>query len=51
VLQFRKNPLLFPFRYVLHHFRYGYTDNPAEVEARQFAAQFVDEYFSDRGIL
>ena len=48
VLQFRRNPLRFPFRYLLHHFQYGYANNPAEVEARQFAAQLVDEYF--RGI-
>ena len=46
VLQFRKNPLLFPFQYLLHHLRYGYANNPAEVEARHFAAQLVDQYYS-----
>jgi hypothetical protein len=49
VLQFRKSPLLFPFRYLLHHLQYWYASNPAEVEARQFAAQLVDEYFQDCG--
>jgi hypothetical protein len=34
VMQFRKNPLLFPFRYLLQHLRYGYAHNPAEVEVR-----------------
>jgi len=48
VMQFRKNPLLFPFRYLLQHLRYGYAHNPAEVEVRQCAAQFVDQYFRDR---
>ena len=47
VLQFRRNPLRFPFRYLIHHFRYGYTNNPAEAEARNFAAQMVDEYFPE----
>jgi hypothetical protein len=50
VLQFRRNPLLFPFRYLLQHFRYGYANNPAEVEARQLSARLVDEYFRDRDI-
>jgi hypothetical protein len=48
VLQFRRHPVLFPFRYLLHHVRYGYLNNPAEVEARQFAAAQVDQYFRDR---
>jgi hypothetical protein len=34
VRQWRKQPLLFPLRYVLGHLRYGYHDNPFEVEAR-----------------
>jgi hypothetical protein len=50
VLQFRRNPLLFPFRYLLHHLRHGYANNPAEVEARHVAAQMAAEYFRDRGI-
>jgi hypothetical protein len=48
VLQFRRNPIRFPLRYVLHHFRYGYQNNPAEVEARRLAAQFAQRYFSDQ---
>jgi hypothetical protein len=49
VLQFRRNPVLFPFRYLLHHVRYGYANNPAEVEARQFAARLADQYFRHLG--
>ena len=45
VRQFRRNPLLFPLRYLLHHIRYGYANNPAEVEARQVAAQLAEKYF------
>jgi len=45
VLQFRRNPIRFPFRYLLHHIQYGYANNPAEVEARRIAAQLMDEYF------
>jgi hypothetical protein len=48
VLQFRRNPLRFPFRYLLHHFRFGYANNPAEVEARRFAAELADQYFRNR---
>ncbi len=51
VLQFRRNPLLFPFRYVLHHFRHGYANNPAEVEARRVAADLANEYFRERRTL
>jgi hypothetical protein len=47
VLQFRRNPLRFPFRYLLHHFRYGYVNNPAEAEARDFAGRKMDEYFQE----
>ena len=46
VLQFRRNPVRFPFRYLWNHFRYGYARNPAEVEARQFAARMSAQYFS-----
>ena len=34
VRQWQANPLTFPVRYVLNHMRYGYDDNPYEVEAR-----------------
>lgn len=34
VRQWRKEPLLFPVRYALGHLRYGYYDNPFEIEAR-----------------
>lgn len=34
VKQWQRNPVGFPFRYVWNHFRYGYRDNPYEVEAR-----------------
>lgn len=34
VAQWRRYPLTFPLRYVVNHFRYGYHDNPYEVEAR-----------------
>ena len=34
VKQWQAQPLLFPVRYALGHLRYGYDDNPFEVEAR-----------------
>ena len=34
VRQWQANPWTFPFRYALNHFKYGYHDNPYEVEAR-----------------
>ena len=34
VRQWRRNPLSFPARYLINHVRYGYHDNPYEVEAR-----------------
>jgi hypothetical protein len=34
VAQWRRYPVTFPLRYVVNHFRYGYHDNPYEVEAR-----------------
>jgi hypothetical protein len=34
VRQWQQNPVTFPARYVLNHFRYGYERNPYEVEAR-----------------
>jgi hypothetical protein len=48
VLQFRKSPVLFPIKYLVHHFRYGYQRNPAEVEARERAASLVKTYFGSR---
>jgi hypothetical protein len=47
VMQFREKPLLFPIRYLLQHIRYGYTGNPAEGEARQFAMRNTEQYFRD----
>lgn len=34
VRQWQRQPLTFPARYVINHFRYGYQANPYEVEAR-----------------
>lgn len=34
VRQWQRAPLTFPLRYVWHHLRYGYRNNPFEVEAR-----------------
>ena len=34
VRQWRRHPLSFPARYLINHVRYGYHDNPYEVEAR-----------------
>ena len=45
VLQYRRQPLWFPFRYVIDYFRYGYEDNPAEVEARDTASKVADSFF------
>lgn len=41
VLQYRRNPVLFPLRYLLNHLRLGYDKNPAEVEARETAARLA----------
>lgn len=35
VKQWQANPFAFPVRYVWYSIRYGYNDNPFEVEARQ----------------
>jgi hypothetical protein len=35
VRQWREHPVTFPARYILNHFRYGYRNNPYEVEARR----------------
>jgi hypothetical protein len=48
VVQYRRNPITFPFRYVLDHLRYGYERNPAEVEARVIAARLADSFFRTR---
>jgi hypothetical protein len=34
VRQWQEHPVTFPLRYVLNHVRYGYYDNPYEIEAR-----------------
>src|SRR5215471_19227627 len=34
VVQYRKNPIMFPLRYVIDHFRFGYERNLAEIDAR-----------------
>jgi len=34
VAQWQQQPFSFPLRYLLNHLRYGYTNNPFEVEAR-----------------
>ena len=46
VAQYRRNPVLFPLRYLIDHFRYGYERNPAEVEARETASQLAASFFS-----
>jgi hypothetical protein len=48
VQQFRRNPLLFPLRYLLGYARHGYHGNPAEVEARERAARLTRMYFKDK---
>jgi hypothetical protein len=45
VIQYRRNPIVFPFRYVIDHFRHGYELNPAEVEARSIASRLADSFF------
>src|SRR5688572_30700103 len=45
VIQFRRNPITFPLRYLINHVRYGYDRNPAEVEARETAARLSAVYF------
>lgn len=34
VRQWQRHPITFPARYLVNHLRYGYQDNPYEVEAR-----------------
>jgi hypothetical protein len=45
VAQYRANPLTFPLRYLLNHLRYGYDQNPAEVEARDTASRLSAAFF------
>ncbi len=35
VRQWQRDRLVFPFRYAWYHLRYGYRNNPYEVEARR----------------
>lgn len=44
VLQYRRNPVLFPIRYLASHLKHGYDKNPAEVEARETAARVVEAF-------
>jgi hypothetical protein len=45
VVQYRKNPVTFPLRYLINHMRYGYDRNPAEVEARETASRLLAAFF------
>src|SRR5262245_10365346 len=45
VLQYRRNPIWFPLRYVIDHLRFGYGNNPAEVQARETASRVTDSFF------
>jgi hypothetical protein len=47
VLQFRKDPLRFPLLYLINHLRYGYWNNPAEVEARAISEKLIQEYLRE----
>ena len=44
VVQYRRNPITFPLRYLVNHLRYGYERNPAEVEARTIAANLANDF-------
>ena len=44
VVQYRRNPILFPLRYLVNHLTYGYEKNPAEVEARTIAANLAHDF-------
>ena len=50
VWQFRKHPFLFPLSYLIQHLRYGYANNPAEVEVREMATYFTQQYFCGGGL-
>lgn len=47
VLQFRRNPLLFPLLYLLGLARHGYADHPAEREARVRAKELARMYWEE----
>jgi hypothetical protein len=46
VEQFQRNPVLFPLMYLWGHLRYGYWQNPAEVEARERASQLTRRWYA-----
>jgi hypothetical protein len=48
VVQYRRNPIIFPLRYLVNHIRYGYEKNPAEVEARTIAASLASDFRKGR---
>jgi hypothetical protein len=49
VRQFRNNPLRFPLSYLWQLARVGYTDHPAEKEARSVASELLDRYRREHG--
>jgi hypothetical protein len=48
VLQFRRQPLLFPLLYLISLARHGYDRHPAEREARARAAELAKAYWAER---
>jgi hypothetical protein len=46
VAQFRRQPLVFPLKYLLHWPRYGYWNLPAEIEARERAAALTQMFLN-----
>lgn len=42
VEQFRRNPVLFPLKYLLGLMKHGYADHPAEIEARDRGASLLE---------
>ncbi len=48
VLQFQRNPLLFPLLYLIGLARHGYERHPAEREARTRAAELAAAYWAQR---
>jgi hypothetical protein len=44
VRQYRSSRVFFPIRYLIDWLRYGYRDNPAEVEAREVSERLADEF-------
>lgn len=47
VIQFRKDPVIFPIKYLIDYYRFGYWHNPAEVEARDLSNMLVLRYIND----